>query len=182
MIPLESVETPQGTVTLARAEPDDLAAVLDVFDASLAGMVAQGNTLQWGTTPFTQLPRMVERFRQHLANDVCYVALKEGDVVGALVVNCTHPNYCWPNPTQNAAYVHPFATKPAVRGQGVGALLLHRAEQYAVEQGKVYLRLDCYAEQPKLCAHYERCGFAPRGEFFVGDWRGMMYEKAVAGD
>jgi GNAT superfamily N-acetyltransferase len=179
MIPLETVPTPQGDLEMMQAETEDLGTILGIFDEAIAGMVAQGNVKQWGTTPFSEVPRAVERFREWLATSTFYVAVKEEKAVGAICVNCSYPAYCWQDAPENCAYVHPFATSPSVRGQGVGRVLLRFAEEYARQQGKPYLRLDCFAEMPKLLAYYESEGFVRCGEFFVGDWRGMMYEKSL---
>lgn len=177
---LETAALPQGELHIMQAEPDDLGMVLGIFDEAVAGMVARGNVKQWGTEPFSSVPRIVERFKEWLANDTFYVALKEEKAVGGICVNCSYPPYCWQDAPDNCAYVHPFATSPVVRGQGVGRVLLRFAEEYARQQSKPYLRLDCFAENPKLPSYYESAGFTACGEFFVGDWRGMMFEKAVS--
>ncbi len=179
MIFLETVTTPQGELRIMQAEPDDLSVVLGIFDEAVAGMVAQGNVKQWGTAPFSEVSRIVERFREWLANDTFYVALKDEKAVGAICVNCSYPPYCWQDAPDNCAYVHPFATSPSVRGQGVGRVLLRFVEEYARQQGKPYLRLDCFAENPKLPAYYENEGFVACGEFSVGDWQGRMFEKSL---
>ncbi len=175
----EQIQTRAGNIHIVPAAPEDLDAVLTVFDEALAGMVAEGNVKQWGITPFSQLPTLVERFRKHLEDDVVFVAMKEGRLVGVLVVNCAPPPYCWHGREEAAAYVQPFATVPSVRGAKIGHLLLEQAAQYALRQGVSRLRLDCFAENPKLPAYYEGAGFACQGEFAVGDWHGRMFEKIL---
>ena len=56
-------------IVIRRAEPKDLVAVLAVFDSTVAWMVSQGNTKQWGSSPWSEQQRMVERFRHHLEQD-----------------------------------------------------------------------------------------------------------------
>ncbi len=179
MIPLETVTTPHGELQIAQAEPEDLAAILHIFDDAVAWLVAQGNVKQWGTKPFTEIPRMVERCQNHIVNDTFLVALRQAQAVGAICLNCSYPSYCWQDAPNDCVYVHPFATSPSVRGQGVGSALLRCAEDFARRHQKPYLRLDCFAEIPKLLAYYEGEGFVARGEFMVGDWQGRMYEKLL---
>jgi GNAT superfamily N-acetyltransferase len=169
LIPLQSVTMAHGELQIAQAEPEDLAAVLDIFDDVVAWLVAQGSVKQWGTTPFSANPRLVERFREHIANDTFLIALKEEKAVGAICLNFSYPPYCWQGAPNDCAYVHPFGTSPSVRGQGIGSALLRCAEDYARRHNKPYLRLDCFAGTPKLLAYYESEGFEARGEFLVGD-------------
>ena len=110
--------------------------------------------------------RMAERFRHHLEHDVTFVD--------------SPPKYCWAGAEGDSAlYVEPFGTSVSVRGRGVGRLLLSRAIQYTKEQGRSLLRLDCFAENPKLPAYYESEGFESRGDFAVGDWHGRTFERSV---
>lgn len=179
MLLLNSISTPHGGLQIVQAEEADLDVVMGIFDDAVAWLVAQGSVKQWGIAPFSANPRLVERFRNHILHDTFLVALKEGAAVGAICLNLSYPPYCWQGAPADCAYVHPFATSPSVRGQGVGSALLRCAEAYARQHGKPYLRLDCFAENPKLLAYYESEGFEGRGEFLVGDWRGRMYEKPI---
>jgi RimJ/RimL family protein N-acetyltransferase len=45
--------------------------------------------------------------------------------------------------------------------------------------GKKFIRLDCMAENPALCAYYEQVGFTHRGETQGKGWKAALYEKKV---
>jgi GNAT superfamily N-acetyltransferase len=62
-----------------------------------------------------------------------------------------------------AGYLHSLAVVRKLAGQQIGKMLLHWAEPCVAEAGKEFLRLDCMAENPKLCAYYQRAGFSDRG-------------------
>jgi GNAT superfamily N-acetyltransferase len=176
----EPIKRAADEIVIRRADPKDLDAVLAVFDSTVAWMVSQGNTKQWGSAPWSEQPRLVERFRHHLQYDITFVASKRGEIVGAIVIASSPPKYCWSGADGDSAlYVEPFGTSPEVRGQGVGRALLERAVQYTRDQGKSFLRLDCFAENPKLPAYYESEGFKARGDFAVGEWHGRMFERPV---
>jgi RimJ/RimL family protein N-acetyltransferase len=45
--------------------------------------------------------------------------------------------------------------------------------------GKKFIRLDCMAENPALCAYYEQAGFTYCGETRGKGWKAALYEKKV---
>lgn len=75
-----------------------------------------------------------------------------------------------------ALYLHNFVAKV---GSGAGAEFLRRAEEYAREIGKTYLRLDSAADNPALGRYYEAQGFRGGGECVDEPYRGILREKNV---
>ncbi len=81
-----------------------------------------------------------------------------------------------------------IAVLPALRGQGLGALLLGEVERFARGQGLDALCLDVAAENPGAYALYRRCGFVERSSasswlvrraYGVSAIRSMSKELAV---
>jgi GNAT superfamily N-acetyltransferase len=75
--------------------------------------------------------------------------------------------------------VHCLAIRRAFAGIGLGRYLLQWAEQRIAAVGKKFIRLDCMAENPALCAYYEQVGFTHRGETQGKGWKAALYEKKV---
>lgn len=138
---------------------------------------------QWGTTPFSALPGMQQRLSKWLEDGALFAGRVEGALVGVLAVSECIPEYAvseWERRPAPACYLEAFTTKREYEGRGIGSALLKWAEQYALTRGVEQLRLDCWADNAALCAYYERQGFAPCGDFRVGNWRGHLFEKAVS--
>ena len=62
-----------------------------------------------------------------------------------------------------AGYVHSLAVVRSLTGSHIGKKLLCSAERSIAESGAHCLRLDCVAENPKLCAYYRNLKFTDRG-------------------
>ncbi len=178
----QTVRVPAGDMRISLARPDQVPAILTLFDESVTWLDEKGLTGQWGTTPFSQHPRMRERFAEWIEQGALFVAEIADDLVGVLAVGGPPPAYALsylegrPGP---AYYLEAFTTKRQYQGQGVGGGLLRWAEAYSRERGIAYLRLDCWAENPGLTGYYERSGYTPCGEMLIGSWRGQLFEKAL---
>jgi GNAT superfamily N-acetyltransferase len=70
----------------------------------------------------------------------------------------------------------------AYAGRGIGRAILRWAEDQVTSRDRIYLRLDCLADNAKLRAYYEDAGFLHIGEKTWEDalsWRSSLYEKRV---
>ena len=107
------------------------------------------------------------------------------DTAGALIggcVLCTQPyNEAWRGPSGEAAYVHKLVVARAVAGLGWGARIIEHAERWALEQGRMLLRLDCWDGNEALRAYYRELGFAELDAVTEGVYQIRLFEK-VLGD
>ncbi len=67
--------------------------------------------------------------------------------------------FIWGENTEDAIYIHSLAVRRSWQGHKIGSGLLHWVEDYAVQNHRPYLRLDCMAENSALCQYYEQAGF-----------------------
>ncbi|GHH42478.1 GNAT family N-acetyltransferase [Streptomyces candidus] len=72
-----------------------------------------------------------------------------------------------------------IAVDPAVRGRGVGSLLLAETAAVAAEHGCREVRLDVIDTNPRARALYERCGFTPVRTVRTPYLRGLLGFGAV---
>ena len=84
------------------------------------------------------------------------IAEHNGAVAGAAVV-LLHPL------SPNAARLYSLAVDPHDEGHGIGAILLHGAEDVAREHGRAQLRLEVHEKNRRAIKLYRREGYAEFG-------------------
>jgi GNAT superfamily N-acetyltransferase len=178
---IDAVTTPLGEMVIHQAEAADLLTVIAILDDVMLWLTAIGMAGQWGTGPLPRDPEQLpEDWKRDIERDEQYLATLLGRSVAALKLHFDTPVERWGAVAEDAAYVSRLIVRPAVSGHGIGRLLLDWAGRQAKQQGKRFLRLDCWASNARLCAYYETAGFAPRGEYeFTEEWHGRLYEKPL---
>jgi GNAT superfamily N-acetyltransferase len=175
-------EQSETQIEIRQATEADLDAIIGLFDESVRWLAERGLEGQWGTTPFSEMPEMRERFREWIDTGEMYVALQEGEMVGTIALSEKAPEYTSPlldKLPDDALYLEALTTARSRAGSGVGREMLQWADRFAAEDGKTAIWLDCWADNPSLCQYYERAGYEPRGVFGT-KWRGQMFEKPLA--
>ncbi|MEU4511813.1 GNAT family N-acetyltransferase [Nonomuraea wenchangensis] len=156
--------------------PDDVPAVLAMFDSAVAWLTARGRTGQWGDQPFTGNPRRTEQVTRWAHGGGMRIAERDGRPAGCIVLGDAH-DYVTPAP-EPELYVQALVIDRGHAGHDVGRTLLDHAAQQARERGLNLLRVDCYAgDDGRLVAYYESCGFTRQAPFTVGEWPGMLLHR-----
>ena len=183
----QKIETSGGSIWLMPGYEDDLSNILTLWDGTVAWLVAKGIEKQWGSTPFSQLPAMRERFLLWLRRGELFLARARNTSTGAIVATLalvdTIPAYAasaWGVAPEQCLYLEAFTTTRILQGSGLGRTLLQWAEAYTLERGKAVLRLDCWAGNQTLCEYYRAAGFQPHNAFRLGDWDGQTFEKRLS--
>jgi ribosomal protein S18 acetylase RimI-like enzyme len=157
---------------MVRMQPQHRAVMLDILDEAASWLSARGID-QWRP----------DQFRVLIDRGDTYLALLDGEAVGTLALHWHDAidERLWHEVAnvEEAGYVHRLAVRRAFAGKGIGWHLLRWAEGMVAAAGKSYLRLDCMAENPALCAYYERAGFTYRGEVQGKGWKARLYEKKI---
>ena len=172
-------ESASSSVVVRAGQESDAAAVLGLWDAAIAWLVARGQTGQWGTTPASARPRARDLVHEWAAGAGLRVAELDGEPVGASVVAKEHPEYV-PPVDRRETYLRFLVTDRTRPGLGIGSKLVRRAAVEARAAGSEVLRVDCWAGAPDLVAWYERQGFTRSGTLIVNDdWRGQLFEMPL---
>jgi hypothetical protein len=79
-----------GSVRIRTGDSSDATAVLALLDRAVRWLVQQGRTGQWGTEPFSDRPRTVERVRRWAAGGGLWMAEIDAAPVGAIVLGQAH--------------------------------------------------------------------------------------------
>jgi GNAT superfamily N-acetyltransferase len=161
---------------MRRGGPADEDALLALFDEAVAWMVARGQPGQWGERPFSERPEARARVREFAQSEGLWIAERDGEPVGALIVG-VHPPHVEPI-DRSELYIELLISSRRHAGHGIGARLVRLADDLAAERGVEVLRVDCWAGAPTLVGWYEARGFARSGTFDVRGWPGQVLEKA----
>jgi GNAT superfamily N-acetyltransferase len=156
---------------------EDEAAALALFDEAIEWLVTRGLSGQWGEQPFSQRPDMGERVRETLSENEVRVAEHQGRPVGVLAVGACPP-YVPGNPVAEL-YVMLLVSSRRLSGERIGARLLELACQMGRERGSQMVRVDCWADSPRLVKFYEGEGFTRQGRFDLRGWRGQILAKTL---
>lgn len=132
---------------------------------------------------FTAVDQSVEMTRERVQGGQCFVAERDGALVGTVTVNgMFDPNrHRWARATPwffraDVAHLHQYAVDPARQGGGIGMALMQACEQWAVEHGHRAIALDTAAPAAQLRARYQRAGFRDVAEV---QWGGKTYRSVI---
>lgn len=84
----------------------------------------------------------------------------------------------WPDAGDDALYLHRFGVRR--HGAGLGRHAVEWVVGETLRRGRLYLRLDCLADNPDIRRYYEAFGFRERGETTIDGTRFSLYEMRVA--
>jgi hypothetical protein len=94
-------ETGKDTLTIRRASAADAPAVLALFDEVIEWFVSIGNVQQWGSEPWSTMPRRITQVTDACALPGAWVAQNEqGEVRAFLALGESMP-YCLRPPARN---------------------------------------------------------------------------------
>lgn len=151
----------------------DLDEVMALMTDVAAWLATKGYAGQWPPV----IPR--DFIAASIAKDEVYLVFQGERVVGTVALQWSDPSI-WGERPPDACYVHRLAIRREYAGAALGLAVLRWAAEFARSQGKRFLRLDCWAENPVLVQYYTQAGFRPCGEVKIGTWRGALFERELA--
>ncbi|MFG2091022.1 MULTISPECIES: GNAT family N-acetyltransferase [unclassified Spirillospora] len=164
---------------IRRGGAGDAPVMLAMLDGAVAWLAAQGRSGQWGSEPWSDDPRRVERIAGIARGDEIWVAEVDGRPAGVMAVSPRPPSYV-DAIDEPELYITLLVTDRAFAGHGIGGALIGKAKDEARAKGAGLLRVDCYGGGGgRLVEYYRRNGFEPVAEFKVGDWPGRLLSQRV---
>ncbi|GAA1980613.1 GNAT family N-acetyltransferase [Kitasatospora viridis] len=167
--------------------PDDIPAVLTLFDRAVAWLAAQGRTGQWGDQPWSTNEARIAHVHDYATK--CLMRLAEdadGQLLGVCVLAQEVPAHIPPADAPDL-FIRLLGTDRGRKNTGVGAALVADARAEAVRRGLPLLRVDCYAgDDRRLVAAYRALGFTETDPFEVdrpdgSRWPGQVLEIRLDG-
>ena len=147
---------------IERAGPQAVPEIMRLVELCVAQMRSQGN-LQWDEIYPTQ-----QILEEDARTGTLFAVRQEGRCVACVCLNDVEsPEYqsvSWSDPGGAVMVIHRLAVHPQWQGRGIARQILADAEQYAIEQGFAWIRLDVYTGNPRAMALYPRQGYRRAGQ------------------
>lgn len=173
-ISLAPFALPETTIELATAADADT--FIEIHEEVARWLWDQG-IRQWQPGVFRRewiLPR-IERGE-------VYLARRGGEALGAVTLQWSD-EYTWGARPPDAGYIHGLRVRRSAAGQSLGRALLQWAEREIARAGRPFARLDCIADNPRLCAYYVDAGYERQAdlEWAQGEDKGALarFQKRV---
>jgi len=115
----------------------------------------------------------------HVSQKEVYVVELDGTPVGTFSLDLDDEKH-WGIQEPVAGYVHGLCVRKGFNGLGLGGFMLDWCANTVSGINRRFVRLDCDAENTRLCAYYESLGFIRVGLKSDGCvW--SLYEKQAIG-
>ena len=165
-----------GRIVIERATLAETNLLIEIHEDAARWLWSLG-IHQWepGTFPRDRLIECIERGE-------VYLVRLDSEPVGMVILQEADED-TWGERPDDALYLHGLRVLRVYARRGIGRTILRWAEEQVVARGRIYLRLDCMADNSKLRAYYEDVGFryvSDATDEDEPDWRASMYEKRVA--
>ena len=163
-------------MTIRLAEARELTTALTLFKETALKLQAKGiNQGQHWREP---TPQYIDWVQAGFDRNEYFFVEKSGALAGMFRLMYSDEEY-WGQQTDSAVYVHSLVTKTGFEGQNIGATVLQIIEQELRAKGIAYFRLDCKADNEKLCNYYVRKGFQYIIKQVVTHYTVQLFEKKL---
>jgi GNAT superfamily N-acetyltransferase len=157
-------------IQMRRATAEDAELVHSVLHEAAAWLRDRGTPL-WAEDEIAP-----EVIASEVDAGLYFLAERDGQVAGTLRFQLTDPEF-WPDVgEEESAFVHRLAVRRAFAGSGVSTAMLRWVADRARALGRVYLRLDCEVDRPRLRRMYEDFGFRYHSDRHVDRFSVARYE------
>ncbi len=146
---------------IRRAEPGDIDGVVQIY----AHILDSGESIGWVKGIYPTRRTALEA----LEKDELFVDEEDGQVVAAARINRVQvPEYAladwnYQAPEAEVMVLHTLVVEPAQAGKGLGRRFVQFYEDYALENGCRYLRMDTNAVNARARSLYKRLGYTEAG-------------------
>ncbi|MDS0137293.1 MULTISPECIES: GNAT family N-acetyltransferase [unclassified Amycolatopsis] len=166
-------------IVIRSGDSGDADTLLRFFDEAVEWLAARGSSKQWGTEPWSRVPKRVDRVQGMAADPGLRIAMVDGEPAGALIVSEDHDPHV-PAVDERELYIRLLITSRRFAGRRVGGRLVEYALDEARRRGIDLVRVDCWAGgDGDLQRYYEGQGFKPTVRFDVDEWVGQVLEQRV---
>jgi ribosomal protein S18 acetylase RimI-like enzyme len=144
------------------AKKIEIPRILAITKACAKDMIRQ-NILQWNEDYPSKNAFENDRKRNEL-----YVFISDDTIIGCMVLtpsmDTEYISINWLTVNDNNLYIHRLAIHPNNQGKGFAQILMDFAEQHAIHNNYISIRLDTFSKNVRNQKFYEIRGFKRLGE------------------
>ncbi len=145
-------------ITFKKAAKADIELLLQVLKGAAQKISKKGvdHWQYWIDPPIEKISWV----KEGIENGEYFFMSHRGDPLG--IIRIMDQDLVYWSASQNrerAKYIHSLVIFEAHNGKGIGQKVIDAVASLARKEGCLYLRLDCDANNSKLCQYYEKQGF-----------------------
>jgi ribosomal protein S18 acetylase RimI-like enzyme len=142
---------------IRKANKSDIESIIKITKSCANHMIAQG-IYQWNEHYPTSAA-----FENDLKRKELYVLEIESQVIGSIVISTLMDDEYipveWLTENQNNIYIHRLAIHPNFQAKGYAQQLMDFAEQFAIDNNYLSIRLDTFSQNKRNQKFYELRGY-----------------------
>ncbi len=152
-------------VNIRKADKNDFNAVLKIYDNIHTEEESGRTVIGWVRGIYPE----AKTIEDALARDDLFVIEADGEIAGTVIFNQiqvdSYKNAKWQYEVADneVMVMHTLVIDPSQKGKGLGKEAAHFYEQYALENGCHYLRIDTNAKNVSARAFYKKLGYKEIG-------------------
>ena len=142
----------------------DIDHILEITISCARHMIAKG-IQQWN-----EFYPNKKAFTNDVKRHELYVLEEQNTLLGCIVISTLMDDeyrpIAWLTPNNNNIYIHRVAISPDCQGKGYAQKLMAFAEQYAIDNDYVSIRLDTFSQNKRNQKFYELRGYKKLGNIY----------------
>jgi ribosomal protein S18 acetylase RimI-like enzyme len=111
-----------------------------------------------------------EAFENDISRKELYVLKSENTLIGCITITTymdeEYVPIKWLTPNENNVYIHRLAVDPKFQGKGYAQMLMNFAENYALENKYISIRLDTFSKNKRNQKFYAQRGYQKLGNVY----------------
>ena len=146
------------------AKKTEIPKILAITQACTKDMIMKG-ILQWNEDYPSK-----NAFENDIKRNELYILISNKNIIGCMVLtpvmDLEYIPINWLTENNNNLYVHRVAIHPSYQGKGFAQKLMDFAEQFAINNNYISIRLDTFSKNVRNQKFYEIRGFKRLGEIY----------------
>jgi ribosomal protein S18 acetylase RimI-like enzyme len=111
-----------------------------------------------------------EAFENDISRKELFVLKSENTLIGCITITTymdeEYVPIKWLTPNENNVYIHRLAVDPKFQGKGYAQMLMNFAENYALENKYISIRLDTFSKNKRNQKFYAQRGYQKLGNVY----------------